>query len=421
MMNERLKRLERLLELIHMISADLDYSTILQSAISVASELTNSEVASILRYKEADDHLHFVAAPWFHRDAIQGVRVPLEESIAGWVYRHAKPLVIQDVRGDERFYSEVDNAAEFQTHSILAVPLLVKGQPIGVFEALNKINRAHYNGEDVTILETLASLIALIIRNLSLEEEIGKTRVEAEKLEQMKNDFIAISSHELRTPLGLILGHSTFLREVIDDEHQEQIDTIISSGAKLKEIIEDMANVENFQSGAARLRMRKFSLANLVLASLNTFQERAREKKVTLHPEIKAPELLLEGDAAKIEIAISNLLKNALTFTHQGGHVFITTEEIPGYAKVSVVDDGIGIPEKDIPHIFERFYQVESHLTRQHGGMGLGLSVAKVMVEMHGGEIWAESVLNKGSRFTFLLPLDPDQIDAAQSVFHTKI
>ncbi len=85
------------------------------------------------------------------------------------------------------------------------------------------------------------------------------------------------------------------------------------------------------------------------------------------------------------------------------------------------MDDGIGIPEKDLPHIFERFYQVESHLTRQHGGMGLGLSVAKVMVEMHGGEIWAESVLDKGSRFTFLLPLDPNQIDAAQSVFHTKI
>ncbi len=421
MMNERLKRLERLLELTRMVSADLDYLTILQTAISIASELTNSEIASILKYDEADAHLHFVAAPWFHRDAIQGVRVPLEESIAGWVYRNAKPLVIQDVHGDERFYSEVDHASEFQTRSILAVPLLVKGQPVGVFEALNKISRAHYNGEDVTILETLASLVGLIISNLSLEEEVEKTRVEAEKLEQMKNDFIAISSHELRTPLGLILGHATFLHEAIDEEHKEQLDTIISSGAKLKEIIEDMANVENFQSGAARLRMRKFSLATLLLDAINSFQEIAQEKKIILHPDIKTPELLLEGDAAKIEIAVSNLLKNALAFTPKGGHVFIVAEEIPGYAKVSIVDDGMGIPEKDLPHIFERFYQAESHLTRQHGGMGLGLSVAKVMVEMHGGEIFAESLLGKGSRFTFLLPLDPDQIDAAQSVFHTKI
>ncbi|MBT3337427.1 MAG: GAF domain-containing protein [Anaerolineae bacterium] len=421
MINERLKRLERILELTRMISADLDYSTILQTAISIASELTNSEIASILKYDEGDNHLHFVAAPWFHKDAVEGVRVPLEESIAGWVYVHAKPLVIQDVHGDERFYSEVDLAAEFQTYSILAVPLLVKGRAVGVFEALNKISRAHYNGEDVTILETLASLAALIVSNISLEERVEKTRVEAEKLEQMKNDFIAISSHELRTPLGLILGHSTFLREVIDEEHQEQLDTIIRSGAKLKEIIENMSNVKNFQSGAARLRMRKFSLANLLLDSINVFQEAAQEKKITLHPDIKTPELLLEGDAAKIEIAFSNLIKNALTFTPEGGHIFVVAEEIPGYAKVSVVDDGIGIPEKDLPHIFERFYQVESHLTRQHGGMGLGLSVAKVMIEMHSGEILVESVLDKGSRFTFLLPLDPNQIDAGQRVFHTKI
>lgn len=417
--NERLKRRERLLETLRTLSADLDNQTVLQSVISVASELTNSEVASILKYEEADEHLHFIAVPWFHRDSIQGVRVPLEESVAGWVYQHASPLVIQDVKGDERFYSEVDHAAEFQTHSILAVPLLVKGQAVGVFEALNKTKRAHYNGEDVTILETLASLAALIVENISLEQRTAKMQAVTDRLEQMKNDFIAIASHELRTPLGLILGHSTFLREVIDEEHHEQLDTIIRSGAKLKEIIENLSNVENFQSGVARIRMRKFSLANLISEVLASFQEIAKEKRVGLHTEIKSPALLIEGDAAKIEIAINNLLKNAITFTSEGGHVFIVVEEIPGFAKVSIIDDGIGIPTEDLPRIFERFYQVESHLTRQHGGMGLGLSVAKVMIEMHGGKIWAESIPDKGSQFTFLLPLDQNQVDAAQRVFQS--
>jgi two-component system sensor histidine kinase VicK len=92
-------------------------------------------------------------------------------------------------------------------------------------------------------------------------------------------------------------------------------------------------------------------------------------------------------------------------------------EQIPGYAKVAIIDDGIGITAKELPHIFERFYQVESHLTRQHGGMGLGLSVAKVMIELHGGKIWAESILGKGSQFAFLLPLDRDQFNAAERVF----
>ena len=416
--NERVKRLERLLEVVRMVSADLDDFTVLQSIISVASELTQSEVASILHYNAKDGHLHFIAAPWFHRDSIESMRVPLGSSIAGWVFRFGQPLVIQDVNGDERFFSEVDHAADFQTRSILAVPLLSDGQPVGVFEAINKTSLAHYNGEDVTILETLASLTSLVVKNINLKERIVATQQDADRLEQMKKDFIAISSHELRTPLGLILGHATFLREVIDEAHHEQLDTIIRSGAKLKEIIENMSNVDNFQSGAARLRMRKFSLITLLKDAVLAHQALADGKQITLHIDIQAPELLIEGDAAKLAIVVNNLLKNAITFTSTGGHVFVVAEQIPGYIKVSVVDDGIGIQPEDIEHVFERFYQVESHLTRQHGGMGLGLSVAKVMVEMHGGEIWAESIPEKGSRFSFMLPLDPKQIDAAYSVFN---
>ncbi len=115
---------------------------------------------------------------------------------------------------------------------------------------------------------------------------------------------------------------------------------------------------------------------------------------------------MVEGDAPKISIALSNLVKNGITFSDSGGNVSVQAEKIPGYVKVSVTDDGIGIPSKDLPRVFERFYQVESHLTRRHGGMGLGLSVAKVMIEMHGGRIWGESEEGKGSNFTFILPVD---------------
>ena len=416
--NKHLQSHERLLETLRTLSAELDYQTVLQSVTSVACELTSSEVASILKYDEADKHLHFIAAPWFHQDSIQGLRVPIEESIAGWVYQHARPLIIQDVKGDERFYSEVDQTVEFQTHSILAVPLLIKGKSVGVLEAINKTSRAHYNGEDALILETLASQAALIVENMILEQRVLQMQATTDQLEQMKKDFIAIASHELRTPLGLILGHSTFLREVINEEHHEQLDTIIRSGGKLKEIIENLSNVENFQSGAARIRMMKISLPGLVEKTANSFEDIAREKGVNLHLDIKDKKLLIEGDQEKIGIAIGNLLKNALTFTEEGGHIFIVVEQIPGYAKVAIIDDGIGIPSKDLTHIFERFYQVESHLTRQYGGMGLGLSVAKVMIELHGGKIWAESIPNSGSQFAFLLPLDRDQIDAAQRVFN---
>jgi len=417
--NKRLTTHERLLETLRTLSAELDYQTVLQSIISVASELTHSEVASILKYDDADEHLHFAAAPFFHREPIQTLRVPLEKSIAGWVFQHVSPLVIQDVKEDQRFYSEIDQKVKFQTDSIVAIPLLIKGQPVGVLEAINKTSPAHYNGEDVLILETLASQAALIIENMNLEQRAAQMQAAADRLEQMKKDFIAIASHELRTPLGLILGHATFLREIVDEEHHEQLDTIVRSGGKLKEIIENLSNVENFQSGAARIRMMKFSLPNLINNTADSFQGLAEEKNIGLHVDIKDPKLLIEGDAEKIGIATGNLLKNAITFTPKNGHVFIVVEQIPGYAKVAIIDDGIGIRTNDLTRIFERFYQVESHLTRQHGGMGLGLSVAKVMIELHGGRIWAESIPDKGSLFTFLLPLDRDQIHAAQRVFQT--
>jgi signal transduction histidine kinase len=150
---------------------------------------------------------------------------------------------------------------------------------------------------------------------------------------------------------------------------------------------------------------------------MDSFMEQAGKKQLTLRAETGQAELLVEGDASKISIALSNVVKNALDFTNPGGHILIVAEQSAGHVKVSVMDDGIGIPAKDLSHIFERFYQVESHLTRKHGGMGLGLSVAKVMTELHGGRIWAESVEGKGSNFTLLLPVNPEQTSAASRVF----
>ena len=233
----------------------------------------------------------------------------------------------------------------------------------------------------------------------------------------MKSDSIAITSHELRTPLGLILGHATFLREVIGESHRAQLDIIIRNAMRLKEIIESMANVDNFERGVAAVRRRSISVARITEEVVESFQEEARSKKISLRMDVGKDDLMIEGDASKIAVALSNLVKNALTFTDAGRHVFVVTEQVPGYVKVSVIDDGIGIPSKDLPRIFERFYQVETHLTHKHGGMGLGLSVAKLMVEMHGGRIWAESVEGKGSNVTFLLMLDSSQADAANRVF----
>lgn len=237
-----------------------------------------------------------------------------------------------------------------------------------------------------------------------------------EHLDEMKSDFIAIASHELRTPLGLVLGHASFLREVVPAEYHPQLDIIVRNAMRLKEIIDSIANMDNVERGVATIRRTTVSIKRVVEEVVDSFHHEASMKQIVLHADTGQDQLVVEGDASKISIALSNLVKNGITFTNEGGNVYINAEKIPGYVKVSVIDDGIGIPTQDLPRVFERFYQVESHLTRKHSGMGLGLSVAKVMIEMHGGRIWVESEEGKGSNFTFILPLDVSQAAGVQSI-----
>jgi len=408
--NERIDHLERLLEVVRGLTTAPDLEAFLQSVISEATELTNSELASILEYDETAEELRFIAMQWFQRDVLRPVGVPLDGSAAGWVYRRGQPLIIQDAKVDKRHFKVVDRVTNHQTHSLAAVPLMVRGEVVGVLEALNKKDDSHYTEEDLTILETLGALAAQAMQNMNLQRKVKVARIELAELERLKTDFIAITSHELRTPLGLILGHATFLGELIGEQHADHLDTIIRNATKLKEIVENLSDVDNYQSGAARVRNQRVSLAKIAKDVIITFQDEANSRNITLKPEMGDSDHYVDADGVKISVILSSLIKNAIQFTDAGGQVTIRVDEVPGHMKISVIDDGVGIPAKDLPRVFERFFQVETHLTRRFGGMGLGLAVARAMVELHGGRIWAESEEGKGSTFTFLLPADqPNQ------------
>jgi len=407
------KRLAHLLEITRSLSSIGDIEKYLQSIISAATELTNSESAFILEFDEPSKQLRFAVVPWFHRDALQNMKVPLDGTAAGDVFLKCRPLIIGDASADIRQARQIDRLARIKTRSLLGVPVVFRGTTTGVFEVRNKADNGHYTDDDVAVLETLASLASMALRNDLLERRMQGSNHEINELDRLKNEFIAITSHELRTPLGLILGHATFLREMLGKEYDEQLDAIIRNASRLKEIIENLVNVDNYQKGATRLRQRKVSMARVIEDVTASFQEMAKQKGVKLKKEVSRADLLVDADGDKIAIALSNLVKNAITFTDKGGQVLVKGELAPGYVKVSVIDNGVGIPAREMPRVFERFFQVESHLTRRHGGMGLGLSVAKVMIEMHGGRIWAESLEGKGSNFTFVLPLNTIPADDA--------
>lgn len=402
--NERIDH-ERLLEVVRGLTTAPDLETFLQTIISEATELTNSELSSILEYDETAGELRFLAMKWFERDLLRPMGVPLEGSAAGWVYRKGHPLIIQDARADQRHFKVVDRMTKHETHSLVAVPLIIRGEVIGVLEALNKKYDAHYTEEDLLILETLGALAAQAMQNVDLVRKVHASSVQLAELERLKTDFIAITSHELRTPLGLILGHATFLRELTGGQFNEQIDAIIRNATKLKEIVENLSDVDNYQSGSARVKGERVSMRKIAEDVVAMFRADAEQKNISLRLEPVDQPYDLYADQVKLTIALSNLVKNAIQYTEAGGNVNIRVEEDSGYIKVSVTDNGIGIPAREIPRVFERFYQVETHLTRRYGGMGLGLSVAKAMIELHGGRIWAESQ-GRGSRFTFLLPVN---------------
>lgn len=407
--------LPRLLEVTRNLSVEADLETRLRTILSAAVELTGSETASLLEYDETALNFFFRYVPWFQHEADKAsARIPLEGSVAGWVVLNGTSLIVDDAISDERHSKMVDEIAGVTIHSVLGAPVISRDKPIGALEVFNK--RGKYSAQDALVAEILAALAASAMQNDILEKGILSAKEEARELDRLKNEFIAITSHELRTPLGLILGHSTFLKELSGGNYDEQLDAIIRNATRLKEIIESLTSVDNYRTGGALVRSRRVSIARVIDDVCLSFSAMAEKKKITLKKALQPGyELWVDVDSEKVAIVLGNILKNAISFTNDGGEIVVRGEQHHDYVKVSVKDTGIGIPAKDLPHVFERFYQVESHLTRRHGGMGLGLSVAKVMVEMHGGRIWVDSEEGQGSIFSFVLPVRAESANPAQA------
>lgn len=397
------QRLEKLLELNHALAEATETETLLQRICSACVDLLPCELASVLVLDEQEPALRFLVSPWFHGQALQDVRVPLRGSLAGRALTSGEVVIAMDVAQEADHFKEADDVTGFVTRSLIAVPLRQHAKPLAVLEAINPFTSP--DKEDLFLLSFLASQAEVALRLQEVQQGTQKAEEEMRRLERMKSDFIAIASHELRTPLGLVLGHATFLREVIDPAYRPQLDIIVRNAMRLKEIVDNLANLENVQRGTSSLRRRIFSVKRLLEETRDRFYQEAVQKGLSLQVKTDESAMTVEGDVEKIAIALDNLVRNAITFTNPGGRVLLMAKQRAGYVEVSVIDNGIGIPAADLPRVFERFYQAESHLTRKHGGLGLGLSVAKMMVELHGGRIWAESVEGKGSKFTFILPL----------------
>ena len=233
-------------------------------------------------------------------------------------------------------------------------------------------------------------------------------RSEAERASRMKDEFLATLGHELRTPLNAILGWSQVLRCLpgANPEIDDGLKVIERNARAQAQIIEDLLDMSSIISGKVRLDMQKVELASIVTAAINGVRPAAAAKGIHLVERIQPLARPVSGDPNRLQQVFWNLLTNAVKFTPEGGQVAVTLERKGTHAAVCVADNGSGIDDAFLPHVFERFRQADASASRRHGGLGLGLSIVKQLVELHGGVVSAASDgKDKGSRFTVELPL----------------
>ena len=401
------ERMARLVEISRVLNATTNLDHLLSRIITEAADLTQAEAASILLLDPRTQQLHFKASSNEVPPEMANMAVSLDDSIAGAILTNNKPMYIQDVSQDSRWNQNVDDAIAFHTRSILGVPMHnVNQEPMGVLEALNKVGGGDFSVQDFETLSILADIAGVAVEQARLFTELEQANEELNELDQLKTDFIAIASHELRTPLSVILGYVSFLRDEADPRMAEQFDNVLQAAVHLRTLIQDMLNLRYVDAGTAMLTQQQVDLVGLVRHMNLEKDETAVAKDQTVQVTLPEETLSVLIDQDMMEVIIGNLLNNAVKFTPQAGQINVQIQRQGREAWFRIKDSGIGVPEDQLERIFKRFYQVESPLRRQHEGMGLGLSIAKELVELHGGRIWAESSNQDGSEFIIALRLD---------------
>ncbi len=398
--------LGRLLEVSLILNSNLAHKPLLSFIMEATCEITGSEAASILLYDRQTDELHFVAAnsPNTDIEAMKQIPVPMEGSIAGRVVRENHPIVIQDAES-AGVYRQVGNKVGLVTRSLLGVPMQIKGSVVGVLESVNK-RQGQWTDDDRNHLSILAAQAAVAIQNAQQAEALQQAYDSLHQLDKLKSDFIAIASHELRTPLSVILGYATFLQEEAQGEASEHATVVLNSALHLRNLIEDMVNLRFLQLGKSELIRENVAVLELLDAAEHDVQALAAAKGHQLGIDRKGGEAVVNVDRLKIGMALTNILNNAIKFSPNNSKITLGLEQRPHEVWIKVSDNGAGIPQDQLEKIFDEFYQAEDHMTRRHNGMGIGLSIARGVVQAHDGRIWAESEgPNKGSTFVIALPL----------------
>jgi signal transduction histidine kinase len=339
-------------------------------------------------------------------DFLKGVpHPPGRGSVVGRTLLTGETTQVSDVLSDPEYtYTEVQQKAGFRT--VLGVPLLREGSPIGVL-VLARAEVKPFTEKQIELLATFADQAVIAIENVRLFDEIQEKSHQLEEASKHKSQFLANMSHELRTPLNAILGYTELIADGVYGETPEKVQAtvqrIITNGRHLLGLINDVLDLSKIEAGQLTLSLADYSMKDVVHSVYGAVEPLAAEKKLNFKAEI-APDMSAGlGDERRLTQVLLNLVGNAIKFT-DAGEVVIKASQNDGVFSVAVCDTGPGISETDQSKLFQEFQQADSSTTKKKGGTGLGLAISKKIIEMHGGRIWLESEVGKGSTFAFTVP-----------------
>jgi signal transduction histidine kinase len=408
-LSQSVEEQKALVEISQVVSSNLDVEKVLSGIVRHAVQLSKTDAGTIYEFDEAEQvfvpranygvNAAFIKA--LHETA-HGVG---DDTVIGRAVIKRAPEQIPDLENVPDYPLPFVKEAGYR--AMLAVPLLREDRLFGGLVVRRK-ESGWFSKPVEKLLQTFATQSVVALHNAQLFREIEQKGRELEIANKHKSQFLANMSHELRTPLNAILGYTELILDNIYGDVPEKIREVLErleqNGRHLLGLINDVLDLSKIEAGQLTLALNEYSMEEVVQTVFTSVEALAAEKKLKLKARVPQGLSVARGDEQRISQVLLNLLGNAIKFTDEG-EVRVEVTDSDERFLVSVTDTGPGIPEADQKTIFEEFQQADDSNTREKGGSGLGLSISKKIVEMHGGRIWVESDVGKGSTFRFTLPV----------------
>jgi signal transduction histidine kinase len=405
-------QLGKLNDLSGRMGASLNMVKVMNNAAAALSEMAELSAAAVALIDLDEDNTPKVNPDYGHHECSPAIIEWLNSSvfvqISADILFSDRPLIVVNLAEDARF-SDIEGLG---VSSLLCVPLKTADKNIGVLYGLDYIAR-DFSPHEINLILTFSNQAALAIENARLYTKIQSAYEELQELDKAKDEFVSIASHEIRTPLALIKGYSsTLLRPELKlppEKQQKFINGIDDASNRLISLIDNLLSVSRIESGRFKVNPQPVNLREVINHAINGFQGQLGNHELVLN--LSPDDTRAHCNREQLEQVIVNLVSNAIKYSPNGGTITITSlvhyNEDNSARRVEgrVADQGSGIAQEHLVKIFDKFYRVETGLTRKTQGTGLGLYICKSIINSYGGEIWAESTAGEGTTFIFTLPV----------------